>query len=205
MLPQIRLAADVVDHAIFQRIKKQAVHREISAFGVFFGGGEVNFAGMSPIEITAIAAKGRHFDDTAPLPDQYHSKRRPHGLRTREQFSHARRRRIRGHVKILGRDPQQHVADASACEVGHVTRLPQTAKHHQRVFARTRGFATDVGRSVHIHMFAARDFADKRPRWACRVDRRWTIEVVRAESALCLLEDMLTFVFVRTCEQFFDI
>src|SRR4051812_29668878 len=78
---QILLPADVIDHAIVDRVEEQTVNGEVAALGVFLSRGEPHAGWMPAVVVRHIGAKSGDFDLTSVQPHQDHAKRRADGLR----------------------------------------------------------------------------------------------------------------------------
>ena len=64
MMPRAEsiLPADKIDHAILQRIEKQAVDGEVAARGVVFGGAERDRVGVAAVAVSGVLTERGHFD-----------------------------------------------------------------------------------------------------------------------------------------------
>ncbi len=64
---EIRVAPDVVDQLVGERIEEHAVDREIAAGGIELGGAEDDRLGTASVEISTVATKRRHLDLNASV------------------------------------------------------------------------------------------------------------------------------------------
>ena len=76
---QIRLAADVVDHLLGERVEEQAVDREVAALGVVLGVGERHRVGMPAVAVGGVAAERGDVDLPGPFRSEHgdDAERRP--------------------------------------------------------------------------------------------------------------------------------
>ena len=137
---QIRLSIHKINDAIFHRIEKQSIDGEIPSFGILFSSREFDFRRSPAIQICAVAAKRRDFDDALVLPHEDHPKSCSDGLGVLEKLSHTRRRGVGGDVVILRSNAKQFIAHAPAGEIGDVPALAQTLHHQQRIVTRAGRF-----------------------------------------------------------------
>ncbi len=136
---QVLLAADVVDHSVFDRVIEQAIDGEIASLGVFLGGGEADGGWTAAVFIRDIRTERRDFDNAFPLADEDDAESRADSLCVAKQLANALGRGIGGDVVILGIDAEEPVADAAAGEVGNVTALAKALDDGQGVWAMAWG------------------------------------------------------------------
>jgi hypothetical protein len=102
---QIPLAADVIDHAVFQRIEEHAVDREIPPEGILAIVAERHLVRMPAVAVAAVAAKRRDLDlsGAARAEHRDHAERLADGQRlaASKDGSDLFRHRIGRHVVIL--------------------------------------------------------------------------------------------------------
>ena len=111
---QVRTAIHIVDDPARERVFEQAVHGEIAALRVLLRRGELHAVRMAAIGVAAVFAKSGDLDVMLAALDDHHAKVRAHGMRAWEQLHHVVRRRVRGHIEILGLPAQQSIAHTAA-------------------------------------------------------------------------------------------
>src|SRR5205823_4529922 len=99
---EVCAATDEIENAVFEGVEEQAIDREVTAFGVFLRGGELDFGGASAVEVGAVGAEGGDFDDALAQADEDDTEGLPHGLRDAEERADFGGRGIGGDVVVLG-------------------------------------------------------------------------------------------------------
>ena len=115
---QVRMAPDVVDQRVGERIKKHPIDREIAAGGVELGRAEYDRFGPPAVDIGTVAPERRDLDldsRAARMPHTHDAERDPHGDRAERQDRHDLLGSGVGRdVVIRGRLTQDEVAHAAA-------------------------------------------------------------------------------------------
>ena len=137
-------AADEVEEAVIDGVEEEAIDGEVAAFGVFLGGGELNFGGSSAIEIDAVVAEGGDFDDAWANADEDDAERLTDGLGVAEEGPNLRRQGVGGNVVILGFQAKQQVAHAAAGKIGYVARIAQGADDGKGIAAMAGGLGAGI-------------------------------------------------------------
>src|SRR5262249_43123464 len=138
---QVRLPADVVDHAAVERVEKHAVDGEVTALRIFSRRRERHRLGPAAIDIGPVRPKSRHLDlrerpVRPPRADDLDdAETHPDLDRLLERLNDVFRPGRRGDV-VIGRDEiEQLVSDAPPGPVGLVARLAQAADDVHGEFA----------------------------------------------------------------------
>jgi len=142
--PQVREAANIVNHPPVERIEEEGVHCEIAPQGVFSGSAGFDTVRAAMIRIRPLAAERGDFANgggaalAAFLPlafrdrHQTHAELCPDKTRFAKQRGHIRRGGARGNVHILGGQVQKTVSHRPAHPIRFVPGGAQTAHNRQR-------------------------------------------------------------------------
>src|SRR5439155_15530494 len=102
---------------------------KIPPLGVFLGGGEDDAFGPAAVTVFQVGAEGCDLNDARAMANEDYAEGGADGLRVGEELANPIRRGVGGDVEVLGRQSQQHVAHASAGEVGDVPGVAQATNH----------------------------------------------------------------------------
>ena len=166
------------------RLVEQPVDGEVAARGVLLGGAEGDAVGVPAVAVGGVAAERGHLDRAGRLRPEHgnHAEGGADGHRAAvaEQLADLGGRGAGGHVVVLGRPPEQLVADAAAGPIGLEPRRLQSADHllgktalfigNQHTQSRDRSVAPQSRDRWSRHKAAIADRATK-PRPFCRADK----------------------------------
>ena len=141
-------AIGVIEDALADRVVVQGVDREVTTLGVFFKGAVDVVAQDTPAFVTrglvavflfvvlrVIGAEGRNFNDFAAKVDMHQLETTTDDSRIAKFGAHLLGRGAGGDVKVFWRDIEQHVAYATADQIGLVTGVLQAFDDIDRVAA----------------------------------------------------------------------
>ena len=149
-LAQVAQAADVVDHAVLERVVEERVHREVAAEGVLLGRAEgvvahlVERAGRLRVAAAGrggaggvvrlrVAAEGRGLDLLLAEADQREAEAAPDDEGVAEEPLDLARAGVGRHVEVLGRAAEEDVADAAADEIRDEAGVVEAVQDGERV------------------------------------------------------------------------
>ena len=118
----VRQTAHVIDDGLLLDVVEQAVHREVSAVGVFLFGAEDVVPSDEQFAVVGcvgarVGSKRRRLDDLVAEEHVGQTKPATDDSAVAEQLLDFARRRTGGHVEIFGLPTQKKVADAAAYQV----------------------------------------------------------------------------------------
>src|SRR5262249_17450396 len=117
----IGTAIDVIDDAVFYRVVQKAVNCEVTPQHILLRVGESHAAWPSPIDVSIVGTKGRHFESVSLVDNENHAELCANAFGPRKNLHDLFRGGACGNV-IIGRlDLHNHIAHTSAHKIGFMS------------------------------------------------------------------------------------